>query len=530
MVFRVVHSHASPSEGNEILLVTDNWNDWFLWHTQFQVILAMANQPRVSLGSVKIARRGMTSANPRTVLPERFSHLDESYYSIGQSENYYETLNAQGPEFREGFLKAMRDGAHDLTILDANAAEPALRRSLLRDIDDSRVRLRFHRLAHGNTALTPYKFRYVFPPDALAASDPPELDFEVLPDSSPPTNVHALIGRNGVGKSRCFDFLARCFLGIPGPEGKATGELRPLAIAWPQVGHGFAGLVTVSFSPFDRYGPLVRKSPNQTSRYEYVGLIKTTASEAEAPPVAATGAARPATPPVAPSIKSHDELIEEFVDSVRVCREGARRVRWERALRTLEGDPLFEEINVAAFAAEQADDWETHAAGRFRRLSSGHSVVLLTITRLVELVEESSLVLIDEPESHLHPPLLSAFVRALSDLLVDRNGVAIVATHSPVVLQEVPRHCCWILNRSGHESRADRPELECFGENVGTLTREVFGLEVVQTGFHRMVTEKAEGKQYEEVVAVFGGQLGAEARALARSLTLIARSPEPPAD
>lgn len=84
-----------------------------------------------------------------------------------------------------------------------------------------------------------------------------------------------------------------------------------------------------------------------------------------------------------PSIKSHEDLIKEFVGSVKVCREGARRVRWEQALRTLEGDPLFEEINVAAFAAEQADDWETHASSRFRRLSSGHSVVLLTIIRLV---------------------------------------------------------------------------------------------------------------------------------------------------
>lgn len=89
MVFRVVNSHSSPSEGNEILLVVSDWNDWFLWHTQFHVILAMANQPRVSLGSVKIAQRGMTSANPRTVLLERFPSLDESYYSIGQSENCY---------------------------------------------------------------------------------------------------------------------------------------------------------------------------------------------------------------------------------------------------------------------------------------------------------------------------------------------------------------------------------------------------------------------------------------------------------
>lgn len=41
--------------------------------------------------------------------------------------------------------------------------------------------------------------------------------------------------------------------------------------------------------------------------------------------------------------------------------------------------------------------------------------MLLSITKLVEFVEERSLVLMDEPEAHLHLPLLSAFVRALSD-------------------------------------------------------------------------------------------------------------------
>jgi hypothetical protein len=154
--------------------------------------------------------------------------------------------------------------------------------------------------------------------------------------------------------------------------------------------------------------------------------------------------------------------------------------------------------------------------------------VLLTISRLIELVEEKSLVLIDEPEGHLHPPLLSAFIRALSDLLIDRNGVTIIATHSPVVLQEVPKRCVWILNRSGASARADRPEAETFGENVGVLTREIFGLQVVRTGFHRMIAEAAVGRSYDEVLEFFAGNLGAEGRGLARVLTLI--PPEATAD
>ncbi|MDK7046806.1 AAA family ATPase, partial [Escherichia coli] len=98
-------------------------------------------------------------------------------------------------------------------------------------------------------------------------------------------------------------------------------------------------------------------------------------------------------------------------------------------------------------------------------------------------------VLIDEPESHLHPPLLSAFIRALSDLLLDRNGLSIIATHSPVVLQEVPKRCVWKINRSRLSTESRRPDIETFGENVGILTREVFGLEVVKSGFHDLLVQ-----------------------------------------
>lgn len=77
---------------------------------------------------------------------------------------------------------------------------------------------------------------------------------------------------------------------------------------------------------------------------------------------------------------------------------------------------------------------------RFEKLSSGHKVILLTVAKLIELVEEKTLVLMDEPEEHLHPPLVAAFIRALSNLLTYRNGVGIVATHSPVIVQEVPKN------------------------------------------------------------------------------------------
>jgi hypothetical protein len=90
-------------------------------------------------------------------------------------------------------------------------------------------------------------------------------------------------------------------------------------------------------------------------------------------------------------------------------------------------------------------------------------------------------------------------------------------------LQEVPKSCAWILWRSGREARVARPEIETFGENVGILTREVFGLEVTNSGFHKMlkIAVDVPGNDYESIMQKFAGQLGAEAQAIARSLIAI---------
>ena len=185
----------------------------------------------------------------------------------------------------------------------------------------------------------------------------------------------------------------------------------------------------------------------------------------------------------------------------------------------LESDPIFNEAEVEELAEANMGDLEGNATQLFRRFSAGHKIVLLIITKLVEVVEERTLVLLDEPEAHLHPPLLAALVRAISDLLIDRNGVAIVATHSPVVLQEVPAKCAWKLFRAGASVGAVRPDLETFGENVGTLTRDVFGLEVSRSGFHHMLQEAVNKfSNYEEVLDAFRGNLGAEAKAIVRAM------------
>jgi predicted ATPase len=374
----------------------------------------------------------------------------------------------------------------------------------------------FHRMATGGLRLSRYQFSYTAPLPLRANFAPLTLHFMVEPESFPPTNIHVLIGRNGVGKTTILNNMSRAIVDKDAEEAKVGAFSVEMENAFDGQ-NSFTNLVSVTFSAFDPFEPLpTRQDKSEGVQYAYIGL-KHISSDKDGKPL----------PP-----KSPEALSRDFGSSVLVCGQGARASRWRNALETLEADPIFRDAAVANLAREEteADDVKGEALKLFRKLSSGHKIVLLTITRLVETVEEKTLVLLDEPEAHLHPPLLAAFVRAVSDLLINRNGVAVIATHSPVVLQEVPKGCVWRIRRSGTRAVAERPEIETFGGNVGILTREIFGLEVTQSGFHKMLRDAvARDGDFDAVLASFGGELGDEARAMVRAL-LAAGSAAPDED
>lgn len=507
-MFSIVHNLPNSAERikQHVYLVIDNWDDWGKFRTMFTVYAVDAQGTTHEPGSVKIGEVGLAARSVREpiiegfrtpTLPASFERFDEKHFSIGQSENYYETLNELDIEFKNVILSGLRDCAFDLLIFDKHRSEYVMSESLLRDIQERNVRNRLHRLAHGNAVLTRFEFVYVFPGEGHDIQ-PPILAFKVIPVSDPPTNVHVLIGRNGVGKTRCIQNLSCAVLGIQDTDGK-YGSLKRLgsnADDW-----SFAGLVSVSFSIFDDFDLPVAE--NSGVRPYQVGLRKKMLIDGID----------------VLQVKTPEDLAKDFTDSLALCRSGPRATRWRAAIKTLEADPLFEEADVTHLLDLTDEEWKAAASRLFRRLSSGHAIVMLTITRLVELVDERTLVILDEPEGHLHPPLLAALIRAVADLLGKRNGVALIATHSPVVLQEVPQSCVWKLRRSGLLSNAERPAIETFGENVSILTREIFGLEVTRSGFHNLLSKAIDDAlTYEEVLEHFSGQLGSEARSIARGL------------
>lgn len=500
MKFVVKHVGYKPSSSqkNTMFLIEDKWDDWFKYETMYDLEYVDINGEYRYIGKVKIAEMKMSSNQRRPDIPEEFKELDDNFYSLGQSDYFYENLNKLGVEIREEVLICLNDIALDLDLFEKVRYKDISRRSLMRDISATTILGQFHRIALGGVRLTDYDFKYVSPIDDKSLSEPMELSFSVTPESNPPTNIHVIIGRNGVGKTRLIKNMIKSLVYIE--ENENSGKF----LVGRRAQRPFSNVICVAFSAFDEFSSIFSENNEIDDSFPFVniGLPLFNSNENEE------------------SMQDRlTQLADLFIKSVEICIHGAKYKMWKRAIQNLESDPIFKEAGVGKLREFNSDEFYEKSYKLFDKLSSGHKIILLTITKLVEMVEEKSLIILDEPEGHLHPPLLSAFIRALSELLIDRNGVAIIATHSPVVLQEVPKSCVWKLRRSRREAVAERLEIESFGENLGALTREVFGYEVTHSGFHKMLKEAAvKYGSYNRVLRHFNDELGMEARAILRAI------------
>jgi hypothetical protein len=381
--------------GRQCFLQTDNWDD-YSYKTSFFLVYLDADGTRHDIGAVKIVRHGMSTGY--TEIDNSFTALGAQYAALGQNQEYYENLVAIAEEDRVEILEALRDVIWNDDILNAFRSDDAFQTSALRSVS-ARELTKFKTIVHQEATLTPFHFKYRFPDTADAV-----IEVEVTPDAIPPTNIHVVIGRNGVGKTTLLRSISTLL---------RAGRRRSLGrLTFVDNGdesnseEGFANLVTVAFSAFDEFDPTVSNDGTRTGlQYAYIGLKKLV---------------RLKSGRLESRNKTIADLSNDFVESTLKCLRSSRRQRWRSAMRVLESDPLFAALHLERLADTPQDDFEQAAVELFKAASFGHKIVLLTLTRLVELVSERTLVLIDEPEAHLHPPLAASFVRALSGLLAQR--------------------------------------------------------------------------------------------------------------
>lgn len=507
MRFKLVEDYTNvPSLARDCCyLVHTKWDDWFAFETMYVIYYFDCNSVRSPAFEIKIGEcglkgqdvdhyrksisRGENVCGIRTpTLPKEFQALPENFFSIGGGDAYYEFFG-QSKE-RRIVLSALNDMAHNQVYYRRNKNEKCLSISLMRGISVDRLKNRFAKLAHGKPALTDFEFTYKYP--KTRNTEVPDLLFSVSTSSNPPSNIKVVIGRNGVGKTHLLKCIAASICGLTMPIGEGNGRIGKVEFVKGSV----YGVVYASFSAFDSAIEGREKGPIAFHR---IGVERNENVEGM-------------------NVQPMRTLSEKFSDALVKCRTGPFRGRWLSCLEILKSDPIFAMLEGERLLDGVPSEIRRNAIRFFNALSSGHAALMLIVSQLVCLLDEKFLVLIDEPECHLHPPLLSSFIRCLTFLLQERNAIAFIATHSPVVLQEVTRDSVWILDRRGYDVELSHPRVETFGEGLGLLLNDVFGLEMRSSGYHCLLREAVDegGKSYRDIINSFGGHLGLEAKAILR--------------
>jgi ABC-type lipoprotein export system ATPase subunit len=521
MKFQIISQNAYPPQvgTNTCYLETNNWND-YSFVTTFALSLHDEEGHYHKIGNVRIGFLGQTEEIATYQKLDNIfdDDLPPNFFSLGMDSGYYKELSKLKQTLREKILTALKDVVFSTECLKVAENESVFSTALLRDTSITTVKGKYTRILSGAPELTEFKFAFS-PEDQMFGGK--NIKFNVNVGSTPSTNVHAIIGTNGTGKTTFFNKMVDAIIEPKADSGKVI-KLNEFGASSPIGKNYFSSLTSISFSAFDTFiPPKERSNPAKGTCYFYLGLKK----------IAKDGQEN------TNALKTIDELREDMCEGMLNCfydPQSKKIERFKHVIKLLSTDQNIKSLDLKQYHDEyltlkpegnQSEaEFRIMCRDKFLQLlppmSSGHMIVLLSAFSLIATVDDRSLVLIDEPESHLHPPLLSAFIRALSWLLHQVNGVAIIATHSPVVLQEIPSSSVWKVMRSGNETKAVRPDIETFGENVGTLTREVFGLDIDKSGFITVLQSAVEtGKSFEYIYKrVFKKRIGGEGLILLRTL------------
>ena len=523
-----------PKEGfPAFVLEQDNWNDYgFQTLYRLSYVTQDANG-RISedlIGPVKILRAAQSSSDGLLV-DFSFNRLSDDFCSVGTSLDYYERLKALPAKLRRVALSGLRDVVAKPALVPRFKQEKGWTESLFRDgKDEGYLTLARGLLTDDYSALPGDDLRFSF--GMAGWPEPTEFSFQSGDALSPglsagvlPGRVAVLVGKNGSGKSTMLARLARIAHGTVEQRGREP--LSDLGCVTP-AGIGFPRVVTVTFSPFDSFrlpgtdGRERRKILNELAegegRFAFIGLrdIATRAGySSKSQATVGTNGILDADRLATSRLKSIDQLCSEFLVFLG-------RVRTKKRTRQLDS-LLASVLEGSAFAPlldEGVSDADVNDVQRcFLLCSTGHKIAALVICGLLATLEKSSLVLFDEPETHLHPPLLAALMHALRTILERHESFCVVATHSPVVVQESLARSVKLVRREGAESIVRTPSGETFGESIGLITAEVFGLNAEATDYHAVLDKLvAMHGDHEEIESLFlHGQMSHQGRAYVMS-------------
>lgn len=507
--FAIVERTASTPDVRYpcVLLFRNDWDD-FGFKTMFRAQLHLARDEVFELGNVKILEAGQTRG--KTNISSRFTSLDESYCSLGQSAEYYRTVTQLPDGIGTSYLAAIQDAATNPGIRTRFERESGWETSLLRFGEAENALAVGERISAGllkSRGIASFSF------DWRHHGGHTSVDFDFNDDSELPGRCNILVGYNGAGKTSLLGDLALTISKV----GLRSNQRLKSKLSGSDT--TFGAVIAISYSAFDTFEtPIIDGDPaheGTTSQfgYTYCGLRRLNDRDSATTEPADNSQHKTRTSSEEYQLKSIGEIEIEFAAALSDAGTEPNKSYLAEAFSVLASEPSFGRIGVDLTKIWRAPG-TLEVLEDFGTLSTGHKIVLNIITQLAAHLQPRSLVLIDEPETHLHPPLAAALVRAVQ-LLLDRfDSFAIVATHSPVILQEIPARFVKILERVDTETSVQGSEIETFGESIGTITRFVFSMDSSATDYQGVLARLAQNFSIDQIDEMFQPGLSTQARAL----------------
>lgn len=407
----------------------DKWDDYH-HRTTFGLVFVESKFNTTKIGGVKIMKRDTLIT--AEVLPDTFTALPEDFCSLGQEEEYYANLVSIFRDMYQSILLALRDVALYPKIQEAFELDDVYKTSLIRFNEPEQLArtIRFRLGGYEPGDWYKFTYRYTLP----YAKEPLDITFDFDTADFVKHRVFALIGKNGTGKTQVLSTLAN-ELSKTNPDN--LYPRKPL----------YSKVFTVSYSIFDHF-----QIPESDAAFNYVYC----------------GIKKPGG-----GFLSEEEIMERTLSQAEKISYKSVTVEWRSILANFVPGDLLSEIFTGS--ASRTLFQPQNFAAFYQKLSSGQNILVLIISEILAQIRYNSMILYDEPETHLHPNAITLLMNTIFDLVEQFDSYCILATHSPLVIQEILARNVIVLERDQEVAYIRQMERESFGENLTVITEDVFG-------------------------------------------------------
>lgn len=122
----------------------------------------------------------------------------------------------------------------------------------------------------------------------------------------------------------------------------------------------------------------------------------------------------------------------------------------------------------------------------FNDASSGEANILSTLIALIPILQDNSLVLIDEPEISLHPLWQSQYIDLINKIFLNFNGChIIIASHSHFLVTDLPPQQSSVIMLKNQKGliKSERIEEPTYGWSAEEILYTVFNVKTVRNHF-----------------------------------------------